>query len=550
LLAVGRWVGLAAVVAAGLASLVGSGGGGGGAGDSVVISGTADFESVPSDSATNGRLLYGSIANRPIRGATVQVIAASGGTVLATGTTSATGAYSLSLTGSQSVIVRVRAELKKDSGNGGTWDFSVRDNTQGDGLYVLDSAAFTPATGSNTRNVRATSGWGGASYTSARLAAPFAILDTVYDASQKVLSARPNAAFPALQLMWSVSNRPAGGGTPAELAQGLIPTTFYQFTSTGGHRIYILGREDTDTDEYDRAVVAHEFGHYLQSAFSRDDSIGGSHATGDRLDLRVAFAEGWGNAWAGMALATQFYTDSSGPGQQSGFVNNLAANPATNRGWFSEASVQYLMFQWHANAGIGFTPIFDVLANMPVTLPADATVSSLHSFAHHLKQRVPGQAGAIDSLLTGQLITVVSPQGTGEVNSGGIAEALPLYRTHSAGFGVAQNYCLTDAAGTASGEFNKAGATLFIRFTLATAATRIINVAVTTPGVASDPDFVLYRNTGAQTAFETEALNTESSGNVSLPAGTHLIELYDFELTRGVNAGTNNGQRCFNVTIL
>ena len=39
---------------------------------------------------------------------------------------------------------------------------------------------------------------------------------------------------------------------------------------------------------------------------------------GERLDMRVAFSEGWGNAWSGMALATQFYTDSAGTGQQSG----------------------------------------------------------------------------------------------------------------------------------------------------------------------------------------------------------------------------------------
>ena len=42
---------------------------------------------------------------------------------------------------------------------------------------------------------------------------------------------------------------------------------------------------------------------------------------------------------------------------------------------------------------------------------------------------------------------------------------------------------------------------------------------------------------------------TESTGNISLAAGTHLIVLYDYALTLGANADANNGRRCFNVII-
>ncbi|MBL8287062.1 MAG: hypothetical protein JNL85_03680 [Rubrivivax sp.] len=547
-----RWLGLAALAFAGLASLVGSGGGGGGDDPvtppptgPVTLSGVADFESVPSDTGSNGRLLYASTTNRPIRGATVQVLAASNNAVLASGTTSATGTYSLTIPSAQSVYVRVRAEMLKTSGAGGTWNFTVRDNTAGDAVYVLDTAAFTPAAAATTRNVHAPSGWGGSSYTGTRVAGPFSVLDVTYDAVQKILSASANQAFPALQLMWSVNNRPASGN----LATGLIGTSFY--TQGGsGHRIYILGAADTDTDEYDRPVVAHEFGHYMQSAFSRDDSIGGSHSGGDKLDMRVAFSEGWGNAWSGMALATQYYTDSGGAGQQSGFRVDLAAAPAVgDRGWYSERTVQYLMYSWNANGAIGFTPIFTVLAAMPTTLPADGALSAIHSFAFRLKQAVPGQAAAIDTQLAGVSITAASPVGAGESNSGGIPEALPVYRTHTAAFGAAQNYCLTDAAGQGDFEPNKLGAHIFIRFTLATAGTRSISVAQTTGGVTSDPDFRLYRSDGTEADFETDAATNENTGPIALGAGTHVIALEDYTLTRGTNAATNNGTRCFNVTI-
>lgn len=518
-------------------------------GTTVTISGTAEFQSVPNNTAGNGGLLYGNTTNKPIRGATVELVAAGGGAVLATGTTSSTGTYALTLPAPQSVIVRVRAEMKKTSGAGGTWDFTVRDNTQSNLMYALDTTAFTPAVGGNTRNLLAASGWGGASYTGTRSAGPFAILDTVYDAVQKVLSASANAAFPPLQLMWSVNNQPAGNGSANDLAAGLIGTSFFSFSNATGYRIYILGFADTDTDEYDRAVIAHEFGHYFQSVFSRDDSVGGSHSGGERLDMRVAFSEGWGNAWAGMALNTQFYTDSALAGQQGGFRLNLAAPTNVNPGWYNEATVQYLLYTWHADASIGWVPIFNVLANMRTTLPAEGTVSSLHHFAHYLKQQVPGQAAAINTLLAGQQIVVADARGSTETNGSTIAEALPVYRTHAAAIGVAQNYCLTDAAVSNGVEFNKLGANLFIRFTLGASGTRAINITGTTAAVTTDPDFTLIRNDGTKTDFEASAAATENTGNISLAAGTHLIVLYDFALTLGAGSGANNGQRCFNVTI-
>ena len=61
--------------------------------------------------------------------------------------------------------------------------------------------------------------------------------------------------------------------------------------SIRGIGICLVGAADQDTDEYDRHVIAHESGHYLEYYFSRSDSIGGPHALPDQLDLRVAFGE-------------------------------------------------------------------------------------------------------------------------------------------------------------------------------------------------------------------------------------------------------------------
>ena len=53
-------------------------------------------------------------------------------------------------------------------------------------MIVLAPWARTLGANGATRDLHAASGWGGSSYTSARDAAPFAILDTVYDAMQFV----------------------------------------------------------------------------------------------------------------------------------------------------------------------------------------------------------------------------------------------------------------------------------------------------------------------------------------------------------------------------
>jgi hypothetical protein len=511
-----------------------------------VISGVADYESVPNNTTT-GALVYGSITFRPIRLAAVDLVASPSGTVLASTTTNSAGAYSFTVTTPQSVLVRVRAEMVRTGATGGSYNFSVRDNTAGNALYTMDSPAFTPASGATTtRNLRAATGWGGSSYTGTRAAAPFSILDVSYETSLKVLQASPNAVFPALRLFWSVNNRPTSGS----LTTGLIGTSFFQHSTTAGtHDIYILGAADTDTDEFDRHVVAHEWGHYIQAAFSRDDSLGGQHSGGNKLDMRVAFSEGWGNGWSGIAMGTPFYGDSFGTGQLQGFIINVSTAPTTNQGWFSESSVQYLIYQFGQNASIGFTPIFTVLANMRTTLLADGAVSSIHSFAARLKATVPSMASTINSLLAGQSITGTDAVGTGETNNGGVPEALPVYRNHTAALGVAQNYCVSDTAGVSGAENNKLGTHVFIRLTTSSAGARTITAIGTTS--SSDPDFNVISSAGIESVFDAATTVSQSTtAGFSLPAGTHLIILNDYNLTaNGATAAAQNGTRCFNVTV-
>src|SRR5437868_2516069 len=236
-----KWV-WRSMALAGVVMLAACGGGGGGGGyaglplalpsgsgvpgaTTVTLSGTATYESIPN---VSGALVYSAAAPKPIRGASVEIISGSSAAILATATTDASGAYSVSLPSSTSVQVRVKAQLTQ-GGNGPSWDVTVRDNTQSDAIYALETPSFSTGASASTRDVRAPSGWDGSRYATTRAAAPFAVLDTIYAAQAKMLSVAPGTVFPALRVFWSVNNVPASGNP----AIGQIGTTPFNTSSAG-----------------------------------------------------------------------------------------------------------------------------------------------------------------------------------------------------------------------------------------------------------------------------------------------------------------------------
>ena len=213
-----------------------------------------------------------------------------------------------------------------------------------------------------------------------RAAAPFAILDTVFRAKELVLTAAPHAAFPALACSGATNNRATGRTVLSRQRRHRhVAATSCSARATRTSAadvnlrdgIYILGdfRGSGDTDEFDQHVIAHEFGHYFEDRFSRSDSIGGDHGGGDRLDLRVAFGEGWGNAFSRHGAATIRSTAirSQACSQEFGF--NLETDDRHgNEGWFSEVlgrrdplgPVRLRPTRPGDTVALGFAPMFAV----------------------------------------------------------------------------------------------------------------------------------------------------------------------------------------------
>src|SRR5690606_40847839 len=184
----------------------------------------------------------------------------------------------------------------------------------------------------------------------------------------------PKTRFPPLTLHWSPSNVPTRGadGNP-DFSTGEIGSSL--FSPAAG--IFLLGAAESDTDEYDRHVIAHEWAHFLEHAFGRSDNIGGPHTRGDQLDPRTAFSEGFAAAFAAMALGDTRYVDVLGPGQAAGFAFDVegpytpfATHPNPFPGWFSEESIQEVVYDLFDAAqdriedtlALGFAPFFAVLS--------------------------------------------------------------------------------------------------------------------------------------------------------------------------------------------
>ena len=149
--------------------------------------------------------------------------------------------------------------------------YAVRQSVQGEGEVVLDF---------NIDNQD-------------RIAGAFNILDVYTNAALFVADVYTNP-LPPLKVHWQ----------PASSRYG---TYFCQSNSTGGacpqgKGIYLLGGSANggDTDEFDDDVLYHEYGHYLESVNTVQDSPGGRHyLTDNDSDLRLAWSEGLGGFFPG-----------------------------------------------------------------------------------------------------------------------------------------------------------------------------------------------------------------------------------------------------------
>jgi hypothetical protein len=550
----------------------------------VTVSGTVNYEFVPPNPNCRG-LNFAGTFSRPIRSATVQLLDSSNN-VLGTMIAGDDGSYAFNdIDVNTMVRLRVRAELKQTGVPG--WDVEVRDNVDISGsppplasrpLYVVDGALFDTSSADVTEILTATTGWGGASYTGPRAAAPFAVLDTIYSAMQFVRSADPNANFVPLDVFWSVSNTRPG---TANIDTGELGTSFYRRDIDS---LFLLGDADVDTEEFDDHVIVHEWGHYFEDNFSRSDSVGGPHSVGDRLDPRLAFGEGWATALSGMALGNQLYCDTDIPGTSGGFGIGAESGSYDAAGWYDEISViRFIYDMWDNNdegggvdtVSIGFGPIYQIMTGPQASTEAFTTV---FSFAAELREILNGvdQAG-LDNQLAREDMTAAGLDiwGTSEINDAqGRPNVLPIYTDITAD-GSPLNICI-DSHSDVSRDGNKLSEYRYLRVDISNQSRYLIEVDTvnppSTPPVGydcntapstdpnihlhSDPDITIFRD-GVQVLPFPEGLSCEPNREVAttslLSAGTYVLDVTEFRYADSESPADfpsqNETEICFNITI-
>ncbi|MFY0568145.1 hypothetical protein ACN28E_30525 [Archangium lansingense] len=389
----------------------------GGGGTPKTLTGQVTYDFVPatySSLTDSGTLAFNQATKRPVRNAVVQV--RQGSRILATTNTTEQGNYQLTYTPAATGELSLDVLAKTSSPQ-----IQVEDNTDSNSIWAMGSSITSTST---TLNVHASHGWTGNAYeASHRVAAPFAILDSMYTAARAFMAVR-TVTFPALKVNWSPDNVPQGG----DKAAGFISTSHF---SPSENEIYILGKEGADTDEFDSHVIVHEWGHYFENNLSRSDSPGGPHGRGDILDPRIAFGEGYGNGIAAILLPESLYVDTHwGPDGLTSFGFDAETEPLDTDdpepGVFSETSVHRLLYDLYDSGtnesydqvALGLGPIYDALVGLQKTTPSMTTIAS---FITALKEMKVVSNASVDTLLARYSMgPITSVWGEGDSKMSGI----------------------------------------------------------------------------------------------------------------------------------
>ena len=505
----------------------------------VSISGQITFDRVPYNIDGIG-LDYDAIRVVPIKEATLRIVDIDS-TVVASSKTDSTGTYQVEVPLNTEVRVEVLAELF-EANPSLNWLTRVVNDSSGNSLYVLRGSLVDSGELDQTRNLHASSGWDGVAYSAERSAAPFAILDSIYQIYDQIRSEGVSLSMPELEIRWSGNN-----------ADG----SFYR--SGGNSYIEVGGAADLDTDEYDQHVIIHEWLHYYEDKISRGDTIGGSHSLNSLLEPRTSYSEGRGNAWSGIVLADPIYKDALGADQQNGFDLDLEGETAISSGWYSERSVQEIIYDLvdTNNEGVDTLSmsISDLLgAWQSFDYINQSSLTTIYSLGEILSQMQPASETAIASLMQNEDIMGAGKYGAGETNDGGKTYALPVYHELLVG-AVPIEVCSNNAA---DGEYNRLENRQLIRFSINTEGAYKVEMSRDAGNtnfdgsVETDPDFVVYLKGVAVTDYDAgEGSSPDVDVEVfvrSFVQGDYVLEAFDW--FNADEDGATGGLSCFDISVV
>ncbi len=335
-------------------------------GSNFTLSGTARYEDKPF--TLNG--FTGNLVPTPIRNTVIKIIAIKGFQEIAAGVTGADGTFQFTginnTTGNGGIYLQVITQTDP----GGPTKIEIRNNLSERALFSVISPPLDDGTGSATFNQDVTAGASG-------IGGAFNLLDVFSKGSELIQGTCPPPAPPCAPPLLTAYWEP--GSTEGSYYESELDAIFI----LGG------GNAAGDQDEYDDAVIAHEYGHFALAHFSHDDSPGGSHTLSDNTqDIRLSWSEGWGNFFAGAVRNDPVYLDTSGNGKNIAVsfhledysslnTTTLGANALYTTSELAVAGVLWDAFdpagttptESHDPLALGFSPIWQAITGMPNTSP-------------------------------------------------------------------------------------------------------------------------------------------------------------------------------------
>jgi hypothetical protein len=324
----------------------------------------------------------------PVRNARVEVFNRSSQQIVAVSDTDSRGRFAVPVPLDPNLTVRVVSRLR-------AYDLRVADNTNQNQLYAI------------AENVDGRVRADVFLVDTSRVSGAFNILEVIQRGNDLMKLADPNLPPPPVSIFWSTRNWKGDG--IINIGQGMIGTTYFNLTNSTA---YVVGdRNDhgaeSDSDEFDDSVIAHEYAHLLAARFSRDDSPGGKHVMGDMLDPRVAWSEGWANFFAAAVRNDAIWRDSRGANGNNILRFDREENiPGANPGYWSEASVDSILwdlFDDHADAADDVQYSFAQIWSAFIDLRNDRFVY-LPYFLERFLNRNPGAADVVRNIVQSRSI--------------------------------------------------------------------------------------------------------------------------------------------------
>ena len=249
-----------------------------------------------------------------------------------------------------------------------------------------------------------------------------------------------------------------------------------------------------------------------------------------------------------MILDDPLYRDSFGTQQSSGFSINVENNIYPSTGWYSEGSVQSILYDLYDadddgadTATFGLAPIYGAFTD-PAYESTEA-FTTIFAFLEALGNQSGVTTAGITALTDAQDINGSTGFGIGETNNGGLSDALPVYLPLPTN-GTPVEFCSFNNFGT----FNKHGNRRYLEFDIPTAGAYQIQMTRTSGPAASDPDFFVFRN-GVAIAAGLSGDNNVETETVNLAAGQHVMDAHAFENVDTVPGRSTPADFCFNITL-